>query len=162
MHRKAFRNFDSMLAVDDLNQQALGIDRIIRANGTFVTIEEKTDYTHYQNIAFELESTKGRTIGWAYKDLQSDFFAYGFRQQYKTYYWRTTALLDTWRQYHEEWKARFGVKPVSQSTSTVCPVPIAELTRCITPSKIVTLPAPPPIDLRPHYARFMTTYTSSL
>lgn len=123
-HSLAFRGFQSAEAVEDLEQQRLGMDRIITTDTRIITVEEKLDKTTYPNIAFEVESTAGYSKGWALKEIKADVFAYGFENTNVVYYFATTDLLGAFREHHAFWKRKYGERTVWCSRAIVLPVPI--------------------------------------
>ena len=105
-----------------------GVDRLLTIGKKTVTIEEKLDATpHTSSLAFEVESTRGFTDGWAEKNNLSNVFAYGYKQSNEVYFFQTKEFLQAWQDNKVEWKSKYGVRNVYQSQATVTPVPLAVL-----------------------------------
>lgn len=128
-----------MTTVTDLAEQSRGIDRIVHLTTRDVTVEEKQDCTVFPNIAFEVESTAGRTKGWALKELAADVFAYGFKQSGNVYYFKTAEFLDVFRSHQTQWTRQYGTRTVYASRAIVLPVPISTVLDAVPHYKTISL-----------------------
>lgn len=119
-HKRAFKGLQDMEYVEDLTQQAKGIDRLVYlTSGRTLKVEEKTDFTHYPNIAFE-EYSGFTTAGWAEKELECDLFAYSFYHQGITYYFDYPQL----SKFYHTYKKAYPQRTVAWSDSIVRPIPV--------------------------------------
>lgn len=144
LHKKAFGpNYIYSRLERDLERQKVGIDRVVSLTQCrTITLEEKTDYTTYQNIPLEVFSTSCDTFttpGWIEKPLASTVFAYGFHKFNTAYYFSTPDLLKAWQTHKTEWLDRYGLRQVYASHAKVCPVPIHILLAATPNTRTITL-----------------------
>lgn len=141
-YRKAFPNMEAM--VDhrkDGEHQRAGIDRsIILDNAVQILVDEKVRGRNrktglvYEDIALEfISNDRFNTPGWVCKPLRCDYIAYAIAPVGRCYLLPVLQLQGAWRQCGNEWKERYGVRPVVNFgyRTLFTPVPVAVLYKAI-------------------------------
>lgn len=144
VYKKAFPNMVGHLPTPGDNEaQRRGVDRIIQlTNGKTLYVDEKKRRQSYPDFFLEFISVdRTGAPGWIEKDLAIDFLAYAFIDTRRAYLLPWEPLRRAWRHFGEEWKARYGVRTVANSTYNtvgVC-VPIAVVRSAVSRAMIISV-----------------------
>jgi hypothetical protein len=106
VYRKAFKDFHSMMSVDqDGWAQRGGIDRVITlVSGKTLTVDEKVRRKDYGDILLEyVSNSKTGAKGWVEKSQGCDYLAYAFEESQRCYLFPFQELQRAWGNKSEEW-----------------------------------------------------------
>ncbi|WP_273845440.1 hypothetical protein [Rubrobacter calidifluminis] len=106
VYERAFHNLQEMVSVrQDGWAQRAGIDRrLILADGTVLSVDEKVRERDYPDFCLEYWSDRKRQIpGWVAKDLTCDYIAYAFVPSRTCYLLPFQLLRRAWREHHRRW-----------------------------------------------------------
>ena len=132
LYETAFPDILTMASMrDDGWAQRAGIDRSITLkSGKTLWIDEKVRYVDYGDILLEYYSDyENKTLGWAVKDLASDYIAYAIVPKFIAYLFPFQDLKRAARKNMQKWVNQYGFQyanNVSYKTAFI-PVPKIEL-----------------------------------
>jgi hypothetical protein len=115
VYKSQFPDLENMITCKGPTQaQKLGFDRILQLkSGKILFIDQKSDYTDYQNFFLETISVEeDNAPGWMVKDLLIDYVAYAFIKRNECYFLPYYSLMRVWHFYENIWTSTYGIKKV--------------------------------------------------
>ena len=142
VYKKAFPGMTgSMLCPNAGPTQHMGIDRVILlSNGRCLYVDEKKRREKRGDILLEyLSNDRTGALGWIEKDLSIDYLAYAFMETRQVYLYAWPLLRRAWLHYGPEWKEKYRIPPVINSTyKTFCvAIPIVVLNSAVQLSALI-------------------------
>ena len=127
-YRKVFLDFQQRIYHGkNGHHQHAGIDvSVILNNSKQVLIDEKSRWEEYGDILIEfVSSDKGKTPGWAEKELLCDYICYVVHPSRRCHLLPAIQLQLAWKKNKEDWIKKYGTIPVrNDGYRTInCPVP---------------------------------------
>lgn len=141
IYKKAFPTMVDLKLVDNMEQQLMGIDRIVfLKNGKNILIDEKKRENVWKDILLEYVSNDiTGTPGWIEKELAIDYVAYAFMPIQTVYFFQWDFLKRSWLHYKSTWLKNYKIVKAKNGNYTTYSVaiPIDILTKSISNASII-------------------------